>query len=958
MSDRFIVRKISLLSSAALVLASTAMLPAYAQDAAGQGADTEITEEIVVTGSRITNPNLDFSSPVAVVGSDEFNFKQPVSAEQLLREVPGVVPALGQNVNNGSNGTSTLNLRGLGDNRNLVLLDGQRLVPAGTNAVADLNIIPIVLIERADIFTGGATTAYGADAIAGVVNFITKRNFTGIEISGNFGFTEEGDGEVYRTDATIGADFDGGRGNVVLNIGYTKTEAVLQGDRSIGRVSLSSVTGLPQGSATAVPASIAFPFSGGVNAAGNGFNVGDDQLNDFNFNPLNLFQTPFERFSIFGKAHYEVNKNVEFFTSALFSKTTTEQNIAPTGTFFTTFQVPLNNPFLSTAQRNQLCLSSSIAQSACTATSTTEVPVSIGRRFVEAGPRVTAFEFQNFQLVAGVRGEITSTISYEISGTYGESSRVDRQTGQALRDRVQQALRATNTTTCTVTTGGCVPINLFGVAGSITPEALAFIDVPTFSFVNTSLANVIASVNGDFGIASPFAEDAFSFAVGGEYRETRASSRGDGISSTPGAVLGAGAAALPVSGSIHSYEAFGEIVVPLVQDAPFVHNLSLEAGIRYSDFSTTGGNTTFKAGGSFAPIKDVRFRGIFTRSVRAPNINELFAPQVVALSNRATDPCQGTLAQIAARGVNQAVCAASLARSGTAASALGSIPAPTAGQINITQGGNPNLDPEKANALTLGVVLQPSFAPGLNITIDYYDIDITKAITLPGQADIVDGCFSNNTDPNAAPCLLILRNRLTGGLSGSPTDAPGVILARSNLGTLETNGIDLSINYTTDIGATKLNVNFTGNYTNSSKFQATPTSVNRECVGFFSVSCDTIQPEFSFNLRSTVTYNQFDFSLQYRFIDSVKVEPLANPSPASFLDAFERIKSFHYFDLSFRFQVNENLRLTANIANLFDKDPPLVGNTIGATAFNSGNTFPSTYDTLGRRFNIGATVKF
>lgn len=283
------------LGAAPLVL-SVALVsaPAYAQGVAPDDETATTTGgEIVVTGTRISNPNVELSSPVAFISEDEIQFRQPVSAEDFLRELPGATPNLGPQTNNGSTGAARLDLRNLGSNRNLVLLNGRRVTPRDTNGVVDLNVIPLAMIERVDILTGGAATVYGADAIAGVANFMTRRDFSGFDVRTSYGITERGDGSQFRGDFTIGANFDDGRGNAVLSFGYTKTKPVLQGDRAIGTFARGSTctaaqlatcasipVGPAQGSPTAAPASIGSPFVGGVNAAGNEFIVGAQ--NDYN----------------------------------------------------------------------------------------------------------------------------------------------------------------------------------------------------------------------------------------------------------------------------------------------------------------------------------------------------------------------------------------------------------------------------------------------------------------------------------------------------------------------------------------------------------------------------------------------------------------------------------------------------------------------------------------------------
>lgn len=951
------------------LLASTLIMgiatPAVAQvapaaDSTAQQPEVNDSEqEITVTGSRIPRPNLESSNPVSVIGTEEIGFRQPTSVEALLRDLPGAVPNIGPGVNNGSNGSAQLDIRGLGPNRNLILIDGQRTVPASLGGVTDLNIIPIALLQRIETLTGGASVAYGADAVAGVTNFITRTDFSGVDIGLNSGITERGDGFNMRADLTLGANLADNRGNVVLSLGYTKADAIQQGERPYGRASLSSVTGRPQGSGTATPASILAPFTGRVNAQGTAFEVGP--LSDYNFNPLNVYQTPFERYNIFGKANYEISDAVEVFAQGFFTKTIVDQIIAPSGTFFSNVQLPLSNPYLTQAMRNQLCASSNInavdCAAASAATSTTapgyrEITASIGRRFTEAGPRTTSFETNTFQVQGGARGALTSTLDWNITGIYGESERTNTSQGQGTLPRLQQALRAFNTTACTVTTGNCVPINLFGTEGTLTPAMFNFLNVTTFNFIQTSFTSLQGTVAGDLGFSSPFAAENIGVAVGVEYRRYAGSSGGDGISSQPGAVLGAGAPALPITGEYDTREVFGELNVPLISDRPFFDSLTLEGGFRYSDYSLSGGNWAYRGGLTWAPVSELKLRGSYARAVRAPNLGELFQPQVTFLTNRAIDPCQGAVTN---QGVS-ALCAAQLALVGAPASLLGNIPAPVAGQINATQGGNLGLTPEYADTFTVGGVLQPKLFDGFALTVDYYKIKVTDAISTPSQADIIDGCFNGT---NAAACDLIRRNPLTGGLSGPNDTTFGPFLGLSNLGTIRTSGIDVGASLRQELGFARLDLNFLGNYTFDSQFQATPTSVNRDCVGLYSVSCASIQPEYSWNLRGTLSFEGGTVtSLRWKHLSESNVEPASSGGPASVFAAYRRIPAFNYLDLTLQQAVGDTMTFTFTVTNLLDKDPPIVGNTIGSTAFNSGNTYPSTYDPIGRRFNVGVNLRF
>lgn len=956
-----------------LALIST---PSFAQEEAPA---EEAAEAIVVTGSRISNPNLELSSPVSVVGAEEFAVQQVFSVEDVLRDIPGSSPSVGSQVGNGGNGGANVDLRGLGSNRNLVLIDGNRVVPATLGGVVDTNIIPIALLERVDVFTGGASTVYGADAITGVVNFVTKDDFAGIDMNLGYGITEQGDGAQFRTDITIGGNFDDGRGNAVLSVGYTEVDEVYQGARDFAFESLSGTTGLPQGSTTSVPITFRAPIIGQLDIpTGSVLSA----ANTYNFSPLNLFRTPLRRFSMYGKGRYDISDNIEAYASGLFAKSTVTFLAAPTGIFANPLLLPLSNPFLPASTRNQLCASDANATlagvqafltptecaAAAAATSATspnykEISITSERRFTELGPRSTEWTTTTFQLNAGLRGALTDTLNWDFRGSYGESERITESLSGSTA-AVQQAIRATNTTTCTVTTGGCVPLNIFGPEGSITPAMGDFIKITTFQFVKTSYAGVEGGVSGDVGFASPLASTPIGIAVGGEYRKFTGESFGDAISRQAGAVLGAGAAALPVAGQYDSYEAYGELIVPLIEDKPLFKSLTLEAGVRYSDYSTSGGNTTWKAGGSWEPIDMIKFRGMFSRAVRAPNIGELFQPQVVALATLSADPCQGQNTSAAgtnynARLANEAALRALCVATGVPAGALGSgsIPAPSSGQIQSTQGGNPLLDPETATTITAGVLVRPDFVPGLTISADWYSIKVKDAITTPSVLDVVNGCYSTALNPSlastAASCALIGRNATTGRLDGAAVDTRGVFLGLSNQGRLETSGIDVNMNYRRDLGFATFSYALNANYTFENKFQATPASVNRECIGYFSSSCNIISP-FTLNQRTTVAFDGIDVSLNWRHQSAVEREPLAS----AILPAFSKIPAYNYFDLGFGANILENVKINLAVTNLFDKQPPITGNSVGTVAFNAGNTYPSNYDPLGRRFNVGVNLRF
>lgn len=1019
--------------------------PAFAQEAAPQaasGTDAVEPTAIVVTGSLIRNPNLVQATPVNVTTAEQISLKQSNTAEEVLREIPGIVANIGSAVNNGNGGSSYVDLRGLGSNRNIVLLDGQRIVPADLQGRVDLNNVPLALISRVDALTGAAVTTYGADAITGVVNFITKKDFAGVDIAASNQITQKGDGNYFRADITTGVNFDDGRGNAVLSLGYQNSNPVYQGARDFSNFQIDSFSGTAGGSGTTFPSRfsgtrplangainttpafeqtgvtadgtpILSPIEGG---AGNG---GVRQINDagaavgtyrfFNFNPYNIFQTPFRRYNIFAQANYQVSDAVELYTRGMFVKNTVRTIIAPSGSFNQAVTINLNNPFLPATLRNQFCAFNvadvvngvdangkevsgqatykpRFTQAECDAAATAsgrsdpnyrEVTVNLGRRAIEVGPRISEYTSTVFDYRVGARGALTSTVDWDVSGAYGESDKIQAIKNYTLQSRFRQGLLVDGTAAnpvCQNAANGCVPVNVFSTSG-FSKAAADFLSEDSTTTIRTSLLQLRGVLSGDFGYTLPTAAEPIGFAVGSEYRRYTAQQASDTLSKTPGELGGAGGAAPDIDGGYSVWEGYGELIAPLIADKPFFKSLTVEGGVRYSKYKIRNGNTnetwTYKFGGSWEPVDSLKLRGNYSRAVRAPNIFELFNPLTVGLTNLATDPCAGSAPTTNAN--LRAICLAQGAPAGT----IGSIDNPTAAQANISQGGNLLLKPEKATTYTIGAVYQPTYAPGLAVSVDYYNIKVTDVIGAPLPGDLISACFGNVTAASAADpaCTSIRRNPATGGLDGDPADTPGLFAPLNNLGKLATDGLDVLVSYNRKIGAVKWTANVTGNFTFHSKYQATATSVDRECVGYYSVNCSftgSLQARRQFSVRNTFSFKGgFDVSLLWRHISGFKQEPLDAKNNPAFTGTippdsgvlsgkyvrFDRIPAYNIFDLTTRFNV-ERVTFTVTVQNLFDKAAPVVGNTIGSTSYNSGNTYPSTYDALGRRFAVGAQVKF
>ena len=955
----------------ALCLAVSGLLGGLATGGTALGQDQDDQEVIVVTGTRIRTPGFESNSPIQSITAQDLEITQPTALEEFFKKLPGAIPAIGPGTNNGSNGGASIDLRGLGSNRNVVLVDGRRLTPADLDGRTDTNFIPLALIERVDIITGGASAVYGADAVSGAVNVILRRDFEGVEVSANYGEASgEGDASRQNYEVTLGSNLEDGRGNVVVSIGRTRVEPLRQDARALGRFSLSSTNGAVQGSGTATPVVINNVVPGQISLTTGGI---VPIYNTYNFQPDNFYQTALDRYQATAIGRYDVTDRIEVYSSLMYARSDVFSQIAPSGSFLNNYAVPIGNPFLPAAARAQICAAATpvIAPAACVAGpgGTTEVTLSLGRRFEELGPRMQNFENNAFDLVMGVRGEITDRWSYDTYWSYGEGEQTRTRDNWGSLSRVQQALRATNPNTCTNTANGCVPLNIFGALGSITQPMLNFINLDAITRTNVDQKVIQGSVSGDFGEAGlPWSDQPIGVAFGLEHRRLGAANASDGSSQVQGEVLGTGAPTPDRSGTVILDELFAELLLPIVSDKTLAQALDVELGVRTTDFEVRGGSTenydSFKAGITWRPIDQLRVRLMRQRATRSPNINELFEPIVSGLSNLAVDPCQ--LALINVGQANTAGTLSNLCRqTGVPLSAIGALPAPSAGQINVRTGGNPNLGPEKADTETYGFVWTPTFADNLAITLDYYKIEINDAISSPTAPEILTGCYSAAANPgfvvNAA-CGLVLRDAVTGTFNGAT--APGVVRALSNVGYYETDGYDLGATYRFAFENQRLgdlSISFNANFVDSWLFKSTAASPARDCLGFYSVACDTAtnltsgpRPETTWTQTTRWAFGKFDVALTWRNISSL----IEEPGEAVFFAPFQSIPDYDYFDIGAGWDATEKLRVSLTMLNATDEDAPNVGQTIGGTSNNSGNSYPQSYDAIGRYLTLGVDMRF
>ena len=741
-------------------------LPAFAQTA----------DRVEITGTRIKSIGSGSSSPITSVGKADIDTTQPVAVEELVRGLSAAYPALGPGVNNGSNGTAQVDLRGLGANRTLVLFNGKRFVPTRLDGVVDTNNVPVSLLDRVDIVTGGASAVYGADAISGVVNFVTKRNFTGVEASTLYSVSEKNDAHRYKSDLTLGANLADGRGNVALHVGTTRTEALRLGDRDYSGTVISSATGNPGGfSGTSAPA----VFSG-MPAPINGSRVIDGTTglfrtavtggppDGYNTNPLNYFETPLTRTQATGLGRFTINEYAEAYAEVFYTRSNVTLNLAPSGSFGVALNIPIGNPYITDPVRQQLCAAYAILAANCVAGNATEFKANVARRFVEAGPRIYRYDNTVMQYTGGVRGSIPLLDSWSYDAYY-QLGRSDQSltTGNGFGfTKLQQAARAVNTTTCSVNTLGCVPINLFGGPGTISQAMLNFISIPTFQTAKVEQKVMAVSANGDVAfVKSPWAKNPLSLAIGIEQRDVFAGNQSDTSVQTQGEILGSGAPTPDRSGTLKFNETYLEASMPLLQGLPLVQSLSIGAGYRDTEFKTTVGATqsysSWKGGMDWVPMKGLRFRAEQQRATRAPNVNELYAPVVTGLATLTVDPCQGASIRAADAGVAGTL--TNLCQlTGVPVSQIGVVAAPSSGQVNNTSGGNPNLQPEKADTTTLGLVWEPEFVDNLSMTLDFWQIKVKEAVSNATPGQVFDGCYKVALNPgfgNNAFCQSIQRPR-------------------------------------------------------------------------------------------------------------------------------------------------------------------------------------------------------
>jgi len=931
-------RALALAVSSATVLAGGISAQALAQEE-----ELQEIEETIVTGSRIKRADLSSVTPVSVVTGEEFKISGNINIEQKLAQLPQTVPAFGPSSNNPGDGTATVDLRGLGTARTLVLVNGRRYIPSNQSGVVDLNTVPASLIKQVDITTGGASAVYGSDALSGVVNFQLVDDYEGAEFSALYDVTSDNDGGKFNFDFTLGGNFDEGRGNAVIFGSYSERDPVFQGDRSFSNVALTENGGqLVPGGSSGVPGTRVF---GGPNLA-NGDNVGIfnadgsaraflDPEDRFNYAPDNFLQLPQERFLTSAMIHYDLTESVRVYSELTFVRNEVPQELAPTPAFLGDLVINPDSPFFAPDVQQALAgiRTDTNGDGVINGLDNASLPF-IGRRMVENGSRQSIDTRTANRILFGFKGDLTDVWSYDV---YYSTSQLD-QTNQLNNDvsdsRFRQAVLVTDDgTACQDPSGGCAPLNIFG-PGNISQAAIDFINVGATNITDINQEVFNASVSGSLG--SIGASQPVGLVVGVEYREDESSFRPDTFLSS-GDVLGFNAGN-PTIGSFDVSEIFAEISLPVTD------NFEAWGAYRYSDYSNIGGVSSFAGALTFSPVEQARFRVGYQQAVRAPNVAELFLGTANGFPG-ATDPCSAD--GFVAGTTDAALCQAT----GVPAGQVGVFGQANT-QIEGLFGGNPDLQEETSDTFTIGVVFEPT--DNIAITLDYFDISIEDSISVlgGGVANVLDICFNQVRDASSPFCQAVSRR---------PDGNVDVVrVLNENISELETSGIDLAVTYNTDFDfgfggeGSSLNVDFRATFLDT--YDVTPVAEiddTNVCAGTFGNTCGRPRNEVIANARVSWLSGNWGISGLVRYLSSVEDDTIENGGVNRADLVVPEVDDEFYLDLSASYAFSEDLSVNFGIKNVFDTEPTPLGDQQ-----QQANTFPETYDLLGTRFFLSANYKF
>ncbi|SEK38621.1 TonB-dependent Receptor Plug Domain [Colwellia chukchiensis] len=929
--------RLALVAGATTTALAAPAAMAFADEAA---AEDKGVERIQVTGSRIRRSELTAVTPIIEIDAQEFAISGNLNIEQKLAELPSTLPSFGPSSNNPGDGTATVDLRGLGTSRTLVMVNGRRWVPSNQSGVVDLNTIPASLIENVEIITGGASAVYGSDAIGGVVNFKMKDDFEGVEISTLYDVTTENDAEKFNLDLTMGGNFADDRGNAVLYIGYSKREALFQGDRAFSDKALTEgADGLIAGGSSGIPGTRVF----GGPTLPNGDNLGRflpdgsgapfTGADRFNYAPDNFLQLPQERLTMSAFSHFYINDETRIYSEISFIRNEVPQELAPTPAF-TTIEVNPNSAFFAPDVQQAMLNSGDLNADG-------NYEMFVGRRMVENGPRQAIDTRDAMRILVGIDGYINDDWSYDVYYSRAQMDQSNLLNNDVSASRFKQALLVNDAATaCQDTSGGCVPLNIFG-EGNISDEAVGFVNVGAANITSIKQEVFMATVSGSLPFTFPGADEPVGVVFGYEKRQDESSFRPDEFLSA-GDVLGFNAGQATV-GSYASDELFTEFSLPLMSGKDFAEDLSLWGAARFADYSNIGQVSSFAAALNWAPTDWVSTRIGFQSAVRAPNVSELFLGAANGFPG-ATDPCAVDGYQPGV--TSDALCLAD----GVAADQIGVFEQAN-GQIEGSFGGNENLTEETSDTFTVGIVVQPF--EGLDFTIDYFSIEIEDAISSYGVNNTLNVCYNIVKDANHETCKNITR-RADGNVDI-------VQSLNANIASIETTGVDFNVTYNKELDfglfgdGSDLNVQFRSTFLEKSDFvPIVGLDTKYECAGYYGNTCGAPQPDFQANTRINWTNGDLTLSALVRYIGASDDDQLMVDSDLAKSDLIvPEIDSALYVDISASYVFSENLNMNFGIKNVFDEEPTALGDSQ-----QQANTFPETYDVIGPRVFVSASYTF
>lgn len=949
--------------------------------------------ELLITGTRIRGPNSTSAAPITTVSAAELKFQGVLNLEEAINQLPQVRADTTQFTNGSdANGRAKINLRNLGDQRTLILLDGERVLPV---QATDLNIIPAALVRRVDVLTGGASTTYGSDAVAGVVNFILDKRFDGVRLDASYsvyqhtnddiaaraliaGFPNVRTPSAHATDGVrkdvslvAGRTFADGRGNVSLFGGYRVQHPVRWSDRDYSACRVIPTE--DNGAATCAINTLYThysrfqPLTGP--AAGQAFYVSRDGSDAFvpasrsaeygaNTRESFNFMRSDERRSAGLFANFTLSPAAELHGGVLYMKDVTNSQFYPyineTGVRSGGFQVNCDNPFLSVSQAASLCGSAA----------GTGLLVATDYTAIMSGPgslplRAEAIN-EDYRISLGLRGVLAGGWRYDVTALTSKVFSSLSDSNQVDTDKLNNALNVVLVSgkpvcaaTLSGTDPGCVPANVFRAGGvDQTFYRYAYRDYVWYN--DYAQTDVTANLSGDlgaYGVKSPWSDRGVAVAIGGEYRLDVLKQK---ISQ---AALAFEGLSPPLRGRQSVYEIYGEVQVPIASDRPLLEKLEIGAGVRYSRYSTSDDMLpTWKYELQYKPVGDLLIRASLNRAARAPNISELYTASAfgtVSLS----DPCAGPTPT------------ASLAAcrfTGVSAAQYGKIPT-CPDQLCRTYGGNgnPNLQPEAARTVTVGLVYTPSRAPGLTLSADYYRIAVSGYIGPVQASDVFANCLNTGDDYY---CRFVHRAAGTGALYGEGGADGFIAVGAQNTSLLLNQGIDVQASYAVDLDSLgKVAVNLVGSRLIKAGGKGAPDDPLANCAGYFGApTCYAPQPRWRHDLRVTwrPPWRSAAVSLNWRYLGPTRLaansdDPAINDGATPYgYGPFTRLEAYSYFDLGASVKLTSALTARLAINNLFDRTPPIVPSPFVDGTTNNPNTYTGFYDPLGRNVQFAFTLDF